>query len=224
MRKQKLSSDRHGKGKNGAIKEDAIRFHLLSWAGRERGATKEGAILSRHGAKRSRCTPDCQNESRPLYFPLSTMHQLQPTAGACGCACAEGGTTMIAQTQIAPKNSLLLVMDRDSGEIPESMDGKLVASTPSCIAVGTLSEADGETSVVLANEKTLAHPDPGLRKVFSGILETPKKEVHVCTLLLQTVVKLPVSSTQSNIEIWTDDAMEPSRLCILVDESQLRST
>jgi len=37
----------------GAIKEDAIRFHLLSSTGRERGATKEGAILSRHGAKRS---------------------------------------------------------------------------------------------------------------------------------------------------------------------------
>jgi hypothetical protein len=108
-------------------------------------------------------------------------------------------------------------MDRDSGEIPESMDGKLVVSTPSCIAVGTLSEADGETSVMLTNENILAHAGSGLRRVFSGVLETPKKEVHVCTVLLQTVVKLPVSSTQSNVEIWADNEMEPSRLCVLVD-------
>ena len=125
---------------------------------------------------------------------------------------------MITETQIAPKNSLLLVMDRDSGEIPESMDGKLIVSTPSCIAVGTLSEADGETSVMLTNEKAVAHPGSGLHKVFGGVLKTPKKEVHVCTVLLQTIVKLPVSSTQSNIEIWADNEMEPSRLCILVDE------
>jgi len=124
---------------------------------------------------------------------------------------------MTAEAKIAPKNSVLLVMDRDSGEIPESMDGKLVVSMPSCIAVGTLSEADGETSVMLTNENTLAHAGSRLRRVFSGVLQTPKKEVHVCTVLLQTVVTLPVSSTQSNVEIWVDNDMEPSRLCVLVD-------
>ena len=124
---------------------------------------------------------------------------------------------MIEKAQIAPRNSLLLVMDRDSGEIPDSMDGRLVVATPSCIAVGTLSEADGETSVVLTDEKALAHSDSGFRKVFSGVLETPKKEVHVCTVLLQPVVKLPVLNTQSNVEIWANSETEPNKLCVLVD-------
>ena len=33
---------------------------------------------------------------------------------------------MITEAQIAPNNSLLLVMDRDNGVIPERMVGKLV--------------------------------------------------------------------------------------------------
>lgn len=43
-------------------------------------------------------------------------------------------------------------MDKDNGEIPESMDA-LVAATPSCIVVGTHSGADGETSVTLFDDE-----------------------------------------------------------------------
>ncbi|HTS16978.1 MAG TPA: hypothetical protein VMP11_05345 [Verrucomicrobiae bacterium] len=118
---------------------------------------------------------------------------------------------MTIVTEIAPPNSLLLVMDKDSGEIPESMEGKLIVATPSCIAVGTLSAADGRTSVMLTDERVRIQGHPGLRRVFSGVLATPKKEVDLCTVLLQ-----PVLNTQSNLEIWANDESEPDRLCVLV--------
>jgi len=123
---------------------------------------------------------------------------------------------MTVEAKIAPKNSLLLIMDRDGGEIPISMDGRLVVSTPSCIAVGTLSEADGETSVIMTNEKTLFNADANLRKVFTGVLATPQREVQVCTVLLQPVVKIAVMSLRNKVEIWANSESEPSKLRVII--------
>ena len=47
-------------------------------------------------------------------------------------------------------------------------------------------------------------------------LETPKNEVHVCTVPLQSVLKLSVPFTQSNVEIWANDESEPDKICIIV--------
>lgn len=126
---------------------------------------------------------------------------------------------MITTATLRPPNSLLFVMDIQNGEIPETMDGKQVVSTPSCIVIATLMAADGETSVTLTDEKASVIEGSGLRKVFGGVLATPKKEVHVCTVPLQAVVKLSVPSTQSNVEIWANSEIEPSRVCVLVNAS-----
>jgi len=128
---------------------------------------------------------------------------------------------MTVEIKIAPKNSLLLVMDKDSGEIPELMNGKLVVATPSCVAVGTLSEADGKTSVMLTDEKIHVHEISGLQKVFTGVLATPKKEVHLYTVLLQSVLNLSVPNTESNVEVWASDEKEPERLCVLVTSTPI---
>lgn len=122
---------------------------------------------------------------------------------------------MTAKTKIAPQNSLLLLMDKDSGEIPELMNGKLVVATDSCIAVGTLSETDGETSVILTDNKSHLQEMAGLQKAFDGILATPNKRVDLCTVLLQPVLTLSVSNTESHVEIWVSNETEPDRLCVL---------
>jgi len=57
--------------------------------------------------------------------------------------------TVIKEVDVATSNSLVLIMDRSIGEIPESFGGSLVASTSSCIAVGTLAEHDGTTRILL---------------------------------------------------------------------------
>jgi hypothetical protein len=94
---------------------------------------------------------------------------------------------MTTETKIAPQNSLLLVMDKDNGEIPELMSGKLVVATQSCIAVGTLSASDGETSVMLTDDKIHVQEISGIQKAFCGVLATPNKKIDLCTVLLQPV-------------------------------------
>jgi hypothetical protein len=122
---------------------------------------------------------------------------------------------MKTEIKIAPKNSLLLVMDKDSGEVPESLEGNLVFATASCIAVGTLSEVDGETSVLLTDEAIQSPQIQGSRRVFSGILATPKKVIDVCTVLLEPVMTLPVQGEETNVEIWANHTTEPNKLCIV---------
>jgi hypothetical protein len=107
-------------------------------------------------------------------------------------------------------------MDADSGEIPESMDGKLVVASSSCVAVGTLCAVDGETLAILTDEKIHLQRISGLRRVFSGILATPKKHVDVCTVLLEPILKLSVQNAESKVEIWANSEIEPDTLCVLV--------
>ena len=68
---------------------------------------------------------------------------------------------------LAPKNSLILVMDRAVGVIPEAMTGRLIVATPTCIAVGTKSEHDGETSISLSDEA--ASSEGGSNPRFDGV-------------------------------------------------------
>jgi hypothetical protein len=120
---------------------------------------------------------------------------------------------MTVKTKIAVQNCLLFVMDKDSGEVPESMDG-LVAATPSCIAVGTLSGADGKTSVTLSDDRLQGTEN--LKKVYSGILETPKNIVQICTVLDEAILTLRVPNHRSAVEIWANSENEPDELCVLI--------
>ena len=119
---------------------------------------------------------------------------------------------------MAVKNSVILVMGGDNGEIPQSMDGCVINSTSSCIAVGTLSEVDGETSIILTDEKAVARSDPSLRAMFTRVLVTARKEISVYTVLLEPLATLPVSDVQTRVEVWLDNEAEPKKGCFLVGE------
>jgi hypothetical protein len=73
---------------------------------------------------------------------------------------------------------VIFIMDQSVGEVPKAMNKALVAATPSCIAVGTLSEHDGETLISLSD----GAPPPGteMSLVFGRsrdvILEKTKRE------------------------------------------------
>ncbi len=66
-----------------------------------------------------------------------------------------------SNVKVAPINALVLVMDRTKGVIPDSMSQRLVAATSSCIAVGTLSEHDGETTMLRPQQ----NPDSNASKL-----------------------------------------------------------
>lgn len=80
----------------------------------------------------------------------------------------------------APPYSIVLVMDRTVGEVPEALGSELTAATPTCVAVGTFSASDGLTQI------TFGYLSPNhtvLAEAFDGMLETPANRISVCTAL-----------------------------------------
>lgn len=122
---------------------------------------------------------------------------------------------MRAIAEIAPPNSVVLLMDRSVGEIPDAMSGRLVAATSTCVAVGTLSEHDGLTRITLADESAEGATD---RLVFDGMLETPSGTLSVCSVLDEVVLQIAVQSARTRVHIWADDDTEPANLRIVVGD------
>jgi hypothetical protein len=115
---------------------------------------------------------------------------------------------------LAPRNSLILVMDRAVGGIPESMAGGLVAATPTCIAIGTKSEHDGETSISLSDEATPA--EGGSTPKFDGVLKTPSKHLSVCSVLGEVLLEMSVPSVETRVRVLANDVAEPDNIAVVV--------
>jgi hypothetical protein len=123
---------------------------------------------------------------------------------------------MIIEARAAIKNSVVLVLDPQSDDIPASMEGRLIAASSSCIAIGTLCEVDGETHVILTDEKEDQRVNSKLHSVFNGVIATPGERVVVCLVSLEPLAALPVSGKRSGVEVWVNDDSEPSEIRIVV--------
>lgn len=124
---------------------------------------------------------------------------------------------MIREIRTAPKNSLILVMDQTVGEVPESMAGALVAATNSCVAVGTLSEVEGETLISLSDERLEKRDRP---PVFDGVLSTPSKRLSVCSVLDEPLMSLDVPGLETRVQVWANDDLEPNEIRIVAVNHQ----
>jgi hypothetical protein len=122
--------------------------------------------------------------------------------------------------KLAPPNSVLLIMDLRTGEPPTTMGKELVAATNSCVAVGTLCEVDGKTSVVFSAALESSDPVGDMKQVFDGVIATPSREVHLCTTALESVAKLPVSATTAKVRVWANHRTEPDCLLIVVNSAE----
>jgi hypothetical protein len=123
---------------------------------------------------------------------------------------------MIHETHIAPPNSVILVMDQTVGEVPDSMNKGIVSATRSCIAIGTLSEVDGETFISLSDETPAQLPKAA--PVFDGTLFTPTKKLSVCSVLGDSLLVLDVPSSSTRVRIWVNHPVEPSAVWIVVGD------
>jgi hypothetical protein len=119
---------------------------------------------------------------------------------------------------VAPPNSLILIMDPSVAEIPESMGRSLISATPTCIAVGTRAEGDGETYVFFSTDRSSAPAD---LLVFDGVLRTPNREVCICNVLDERLLSVRVSMDDTHINIWADDDCEPGVINVVLPESAL---
>lgn len=123
---------------------------------------------------------------------------------------------MIIKARTLPINSILLIMDLSNGEIPEWQNDRLVTFSRSCIAVGTLPVVDGETSIAMISGQ-VCDMKPEMKKIFAGRLITPSRELHVCDVLLRSILKMPLLYTYADVEIWVDSNVEPSDIQIFVE-------
>lgn len=110
-------------------------------------------------------------------------------------------------------NSVVLVGD-PAGEPPESLAGGLVSATSSCVAIGTLSEADGETTIRLVDAADTA--DLPAQLAFKGELETASHRLTIASVLNDTYLERPVGSTSGPLQIWVNDADEPDNICVVI--------
>ena len=108
-------------------------------------------------------------------------------------------------------------MDPRAESLPESMgpDG-LIAATPDCVAVGTLSEADGPTHIRLQRRSELLGEHPELRR-FSGYVATPSRAVLLVSGHGETYATIDVQTDRTAIEVWVNDRLEPDEILILID-------
>ena len=124
---------------------------------------------------------------------------------------------MVACVKIAPPNSVILVSDPSSGQIPESMRGSLIAETDSCIAIGCRAEDDGETEISLGQAKDL---EIGSRPTFEGSINTPSQKIAVCTVLGATLLEMSVPTLHTAIRVWANDPQEPDCIAIGIVEKR----
>lgn len=126
---------------------------------------------------------------------------------------------MTATKKIAPPNSLLVVTDVGGGDVPQEFGpGPRIAYAPSCLLVGTLMFMDGETAVVLTDEAPTDLGDQ-YRLSFDGELETPSKEIQVCTVEWDVVLTQKVPSKLTRVQVWANHPSEPDHLVIVVGKA-----
>jgi len=104
-------------------------------------------------------------------------------------------------------------MDHAAGVIPDSMNGSLIATTPSCIAVGTSSDCDEEVEIELATEEV--DTDARMRCVCTTSLKTPNRELAVSTVLGETLLVIHVDDVVTHVEVWVNHGTEPSRVAVV---------
>lgn len=123
---------------------------------------------------------------------------------------------VIITKSVALPNALLLVMCRRTGEPPRTMNRGSVAATGSCVAIGTLPDADGTTSFALSDGPESAADRRGMARAFDGLIATPLREVHLCSTANESLAKLRVPTTTTRVQIWTNHVAAPDRILVVV--------
>ena len=119
---------------------------------------------------------------------------------------------MAVSAKISPVNSLIFIHGSRGWTPPQPVDGKLIWSTPSCIATACFPEIDGPTEIILGSAKEVA---PAAAFAFDGMLETPQ---HIVTLTTvdedRPFLSFDVPGLQTRVRIWHSHPRWPEKVTI----------
>ena len=121
---------------------------------------------------------------------------------------------MAVSKRVAPPYSVVLISDSGGGKIPDGMRVQLIVATDSCVAVGCLSEVDGETEFVLGAS---AEVNPGKPPTFEGKLGTPRRRLEISSVLGDSILMTPVLQSETVVRIWVNDPKEPDRVIVGIE-------
>jgi len=128
--------------------------------------------------------------------------------------------TSRSEISVSAPNSLLLVTTSDQPEIPASMDARLIASTSTTVAVGTLSESDGQTVVRLTDETPDQESD-GVQLVYEGRLEGGAGFVRVIDVRGEAYLEWGDVPESFRLRIWANDPSEPDLVVVEIRRNEL---
>lgn len=115
----------------------------------------------------------------------------------------------------APPNSLILVPDPEIGGIPTSLENGLIAATPTCVVVRTMTSADGVTRIRVGTPDALVPAaEEGLALIWQGQVRTSTR-LAIATVYGKDLVSLPTYG-DVDLQIWANDKIEPDELLIMV--------
>ncbi len=123
---------------------------------------------------------------------------------------AKAAARVLVVTRISAPKALLVIEDSGGGELPLTVPGQLVASTPNGIAVGCAASA--VTEVAIADIGLV--PSGAATAIYEGRLATPSRRIAVRTVLGATLLEVVVPSTNTQLRIWANAPIEPTELTI----------
>jgi hypothetical protein len=113
---------------------------------------------------------------------------------------------------IEPPNSLILVLDRSCGQVPQEIGANLVSATESCLAVG--SRSDRPTKVFVGPATELSPP---LQLVFDGELATPSQKLSILSVMNEEYLSENVSGCLTHVRVFANHDSEPDLLFIVIE-------
>lgn len=118
---------------------------------------------------------------------------------------------MAYKAMIAPPNSLIVIMDPQARDFPDSQDNRGIVGTEECIGVACRSADDAETEVQFGWDREVS-----LSKLpaFEGWLRVPTRRVTLRTVLDEELASLEVGKRRVIVRIWTDHPREPDHVVI----------
>jgi hypothetical protein len=98
-------------------------------------------------------------------------------------------------------NSLLVIRDELSQELPDIDRNGAVWSTASCVLVTCMPDCDGETHVTLGGVNEVGQ-DGTL--IFDRRLETPSKRIVIDGVMEEKILQTDVPTSKTRMRIWTN--------------------
>jgi hypothetical protein len=117
----------------------------------------------------------------------------------------------VLEAKLSPTNSIVFVADPSHFyQLPPDIGDAPIVSTASCIAIGTLMEQDGETTIRLG----ASIDDPQGELAFDGEILTPGQTVAVVGSDAENILSMPVSGRTARVKVWVNSQREPDLVII----------